>query len=156
MKKAELILIAITVVGYILFLTDTTGGAIVTTAFSLILSLLYFPLGIFLFNDVKLSRIGKKESYNGLGAFRQIAIILVGSGLQSCVIGLLFKVMCWPGAEIMNTAGITVIIFVTIVAALAFINGPRTYFSKIIKRVVIYGGLCVMVAFLPKYIFIDI
>ncbi len=106
MKKAELILIAITIVGCILHLLNIGGGSFFTTIFSLILSLLYFPLGIFLFNDVKLSRIGKKESYNGLNVFKQVSFVLIGMALQVLVLGILFKVMFWPGANIMSVMGL--------------------------------------------------
>lgn len=156
MKKAELILILIAILAVTLHLLNIGGGSFLTTIFSLILSLLYFPLGIFLFNDVKLSRIGKKESYNGLNVFKQVSFVLIGMALQVLVLAILFKVMFWPGANIMSVMGLVTIVPVFIISVIAFINGPRKFFSKIVKRVIVYSGLAMLLAFMPKYYFLDI
>lgn len=156
MKKAELIIASTIILGVTLHLMNIPGGAIFTTTFSLVLSFLYCPLGVFLFNNVKLSRIGKKESYNGLNVFKQVSFVLVGVGLQVLVLGILFKVMFWPGANIMSVMGLVTIVPVFIISVIAFINGPRKFFSKIVKRVIVYSGLAMLLAFMPKYLFLDI
>lgn len=156
MKKAELIIGIIALLGVSLHILNVPGGSTLTVLSTLTLSFLYLPLGIFLFNNVKLSRIGKKESYNGLNAFKQVSFVFVGMGLQILVLGILFKIMNWSGADIMNLSGIFALIFVLVLSVIAFINGPRQFFLKIVKRVIVYGGLAILLAFMPKYSLLDI
>lgn len=156
MKKAEFIIGILALLGVSLHILNVPGGSTLTVLSALTLSFLYLPLGIFLFNNVKLSRIGKKESYNGLNAFKQISFVLVGMGLQILVLGILFKIMNWSGADIMNLSGIFALIFVLVLSVIAFINGPRQFFLKIVKRVIVYGGLAILLAFMPKYLLLDI
>lgn len=156
MKKAEFIIGILALLGVSLHILNVPGGSTLTVLSALTLSFLDLPLGIFLFNNVKLSRIGKKESYNGLNAFKQISFVLVGMGLQILVLGILFKIMNWSGADIMNLSGIFALIFVLVLSVIAFINGPRQFFLKIVKRVIVYGGLAILLAFMPKYLLLDI
>lgn len=156
MNKVEFIIGILALLGVSLHILNIPGGSILTVLSALTLSFLYLPLGIFLFNNVKLSRIGKKESYNGLNAFKQVSFVLVGMGLQILVLGILFKIMNWSGADIMNWSGIIIIIFTLIISVIAFINGPRQFFLKIVKRVIVYGGLAILLAFMPKYLLLDI
>ena len=99
MQKAfgwiERVLIGLAIIGFMLILTSTLGGASILILSLVFLSLLYFVGGYF-----QPTPDGKVSA--------KLALIKIASGLtlSVLVIGLLFKIMLWNGAAIMLLIGL--------------------------------------------------
>ena len=95
MEKTEKILgllIITLMISRLLFYYPILDTAIVLLA--IILSLLYFALGFALLNNVRLTKIINKESYNGIGILRILGAAFTGFILSMITIYSLFKAFC--------------------------------------------------------------
>ncbi|MFY0672595.1 MAG: hypothetical protein JXQ87_04295 [Bacteroidia bacterium] len=96
MKILELILAVLSALGIILKMFLVPGSSAIITFTLSTLSLLYLILGFNIFNNYSFKPGNAKKSFFGV-----ILGILISSG----VLGLLFKVMIWPGAQVVMQSG---------------------------------------------------
>jgi hypothetical protein len=148
MRKAEIIIIALCIVSVILNFMLVPGGVLFTLITLLALSTLYFYLGFALFNGIRLRKIFKKESYAGINALRIVGCIGTGMALSLLVIGLLFKLLAWPGSFINLLAGLFFVTVVLIISIIKFIMTKSSFYKLIIIRCAIF--------FIIGFIFINL
>ncbi|EJF10152.1 hypothetical protein [Pontibacter sp. BAB1700] len=150
MKKTEIVLGAIAVVALILNLLFVPGSSILTVISLSAISVLYMYLSFALFNGVRLRYIFKKNSYKGISTMRIIGAVLTGLALSITLIGLLFKFQDWPGATINLGVGLFGLVIALIVGAVKYSKSKSDYYTKIFKRIAVYGGLGLIMLLLPK------
>lgn len=114
------------------------GAMLLIVAFSTI-SLLYFYFAFALFNNIPFGKILQKSSYHGISAVKIIGSIGAGLALSLMVMGMLYKIMWWPGAAILSTMGIISLLPVGVVVFIKYLSDNASYYSDILKRVAIYG-----------------
>jgi hypothetical protein len=85
-----------------------SGGEILTLWAMLTLSCLYYPLGFLFFNQIRLRHIFKKDAYQNVTAARIILAVVTGIGLSTMIVGSLFKLLTFPGADNMLLMGLVV------------------------------------------------
>lgn len=90
--KTEKVLVIITIIAIFLKFFHVPGGAPLLALSLLILALLYFPFGFYFLSD---------KSYKE----NTITSIVFGWLLSICFIGIMFRIMHWPGAMGMNLIG---------------------------------------------------
>lgn len=105
MLKAEKILISIVLIALVMRYTGTGGGVVLLITGMSALAVFYY-LAPLLFNGIRLRSTFKSGSFDGVPLAAFIAAFLAGGGLAVTLLGVLFKLQFWPGAERLLYAGI--------------------------------------------------
>lgn len=138
--KTEKTLTAIFLISVILKFIDLPGASLLLIFSLLFLSLLYFLFAFYFFPDKNL-----KQQNLGLSITGGIAISLL-------VIGILFKLMFWPGSSITLLAGI---LLTFIIGIIIFKFSGKTdeslkiYYKNFITRIVFWLGLALCFYYVP-------
>ena len=156
MKKFEIVVAIVIVISVVLRLLDIPGSFPVMLISLSILSMLYYPFGFLLLNDIPLKGIFKKESYNGKSTLRIVFSVLAGLALSVTVIGLLFKIEFYPGARFMLELGSLGLFVAVIISIIKYRKNRDLFYSSMVKRAVIIGGLALFLLVLPNSILVDL
>lgn len=149
MKKAEIVLGASALIALAFNLLFIPGGNVLTVLLLSSLAVLYMYLSFALFNDISLKAIFKRESYKGKSIKRIVGAVLSGLALAVTIIGILFKVQAWPGASVMVGFGTAALSISLVVGVLRYARSKSGYYTRIFKRIAIYGGLGFILMLLP-------
>ncbi len=156
MKKAEIIIATLSIIALGLNLLLIPGGGVLTVLTLSTLSMIYFYLGFALFNDIKLRRIFKKDSYKEISSLRILGAVVAGFALSMTTIGFMFKFQSWPGADFNLGAGLVGLLIVTIIGAIKYSKNKSNYYIRIFKRTAILGGLGLILMLIPKTSWIEL
>ena len=146
MKKAEIVIVVLCITAVILNFMLVPGGVLFTVLTFMLLSILYFNLGFALFNGIRLRNIFKKESYVGIKASRMIGCIGTGMALSLLIVGLLFKLLSWPGSFVNLMAGLFFVAVVLIISIIKLVTSKSSFYKWIIIRCVVLftiGFICI-------------
>lgn len=153
MKKLEPILGILAVLAIALKFIGIPGSNILIILVLTFLSWSYL-LGFLLFNNIRLRQIFKKQSYSGISKKRLIGSVCLGILLSSIIMGSLFKLMFWPGGQLFFSL---LLLTPFLVYALVLNAKNQTpFYSGILKRILVIGGLGLATLALPKNTLIDI
>jgi len=122
-----------------LFLIPGSGPVIVLSASFLVL--MYFFFSFAFFNGIRLRKIFKRTSYKGIKTSRIIGAIAAGIVLSLCLVGIMFKLMFWPGQQQMLLGSLVLLVPVAVISLIKYASGKSPYYIKIITRLFIIGGL---------------
>lgn len=158
MKKAEVIIASLTVISLILklVLNYFPGINALTVLLLSFLSLLYFHLGFAIFNNIRLRKIFNKESYKNISRLKIFGSIATGLTLSIMVIGILFKVMHWPGASVNLIFGFIGILIVSIISVIKYLKTKSLYYTKILNRNLVFGAIALFLILIPEMTWIEI
>jgi hypothetical protein len=151
MKKTELIAGIIAILSLILQALLLPGGNVLTVLSLSVLAILYLYCGLLLFNDIRLRAAFKKISYAGISTSRKIGAIGAGFALSMVIVGIMFKIQSWPGADLMIKEGFAVVVIVCIVAGFKYPKSKSGYYNRIFKRAAIFGGFGLLLMIIPPY-----
>jgi glucan phosphoethanolaminetransferase (alkaline phosphatase superfamily) len=155
MKKTEKILIGIAILAIVLkYLFIPVSGALFTFSM-MILSFIYFYLGFILFNNIRLRKVFKKESYKGISKLKIVGAICTGSALSLITIGFLFKGQHWPGADFNLLSGVICCSVVLIISLIKYNKSKSEYYKKILNRVTIGVILGFLMYLVPTRTFVN-
>jgi len=149
MKKTEIIVAGIAILAIIMKFTHLPGAGILLVLSLGVLSMLYMYLGFAFFNNIKFKEIFKKKSYVDTNKKRLIGAIGTGFTLSMAVVGILFKIQLYPGAETQLMVGIGGLIIVSIISIIKMLKKSEKFYKSILIRVVIFGAICVFFISLP-------
>jgi glucan phosphoethanolaminetransferase (alkaline phosphatase superfamily) len=155
MKKTEIIIAILSIIAFLLNLFLVPGGSVLTILMLSILSSIYFYFGFALFNNIRFRNILKKESYKGISALQIIGAIGTGLAISLTLIGIMFKIMSWPGAYVNLYVGIFASLVILIIGGLKFSKNKSDYYLKIFKRIGITGGLALIIVISPRNTLLD-
>lgn len=151
MKKLEIIFGGLAILSMLLNLLFLMPGAAIMMLIGFAsISVFYMYFSFALFNGIAFRGIFKKESYVGISRTRIIGAVLVGFALSVSSVGILFKMMAWPGANENLLLGLAAFFIALLVGAFRYANSPDPYYRQIFKRIAIYGGLALAVYLLPS------
>lgn len=150
MKKTEIILVIIALIGFGLYLIPIEGGTIIVTVSLILLSLMYFIFGFAFLNGIKLKKIFKKESYKGISVLSIILAIVMGMTLSTAVIGVLFGLLSWLGAGIMLVIGLLNLAFLGILILVGYLVDKSFSLRGVMGRALILAGLSLLLLILPN------
>lgn len=139
MKITELVLAISFIIAIILSIHLFPGAGLLAILFGSLLSMLYFYFGFAFFNNIPLSSIFKKSSYTAVSTTRIVGGIAVGFVLSTATIGILFKLMSWPGADFIVLIGLASMIVVFAIAIFKNIRNKSSYYHKIFLRLGVWG-----------------
>lgn len=142
MKRAEQVLwslFAIAIVMRIAF-----GAAFFwSCTLALTLACFYFYFSIWLFNNIPLSRVFKKESYLGISGLRVVGCVLISFVYSNAVMAALYKLASWPGSFIMNILAILGLLISGTVIIIRLSKGTeREFYRGLLIRNVLMMLLC--------------
>ncbi len=126
---AEIILGVLFASSITLLLLSIPGSGILSVLSSMFFVSFYMFAGVFLF---------KAHKANSL------AVILSILGISISVIGVLFKILDWPGGMLSLKIGLTSL---SIIGLISFFLYPRSKFSvyaNLLARSIIYSGVCAL------------
>lgn len=144
MKVSELVLAISFIIAIILFIHLFPGAGLLSVVFGSLLSMLYFYFGFALFNNMPISTIFKKSSYATISTSRIIGGIAAGLVLSNLTIGILFKLMSWPGADFMLFIGLATMVVVFAIAIFKNIKSKSSYYSTIFIRLGFFGSIAAL------------
>ncbi|PZR19316.1 MAG: hypothetical protein DI539_14440 [Flavobacterium psychrophilum] len=149
MKITERILLLFAVIGIILSLIPIPGGNMLTILALGLLAMLYFYFGFAFFNGIRTRDMFKKSSYAGIKGVRIPGAIFTGMLLSVAVVGILFKVMMWPGASFMLLVGIVPFFVLTLTTILKYSGNKDGYYKRIFVRTIVFGSVSLLLYLLP-------
>src|SRR5687767_3058439 len=145
MKKIEILLFVVTAFAIHMKFTVYTGGDELIMLSLTLLAVFYFALGFLLFNNVRLLRVFKSESYKDITALKVTGAIGLGIALSQICIGIVFKVLDLPGADEMLLIGIPFVSIIFVVALVKYIQTKNTrYYAPLVIRIFIFGSIGVL------------
>ncbi len=156
MKKAEIIFGTLAIIGLTINLLDIPGGIVLTVLTLSIISTLYMYLSFALFNDIRLGKIFKKDSYKRISTMKIVGAIMVGFALSITMIGILFKFQSWPGASFNLGFGLFWLLICSIVGLIKYLKTKSDYYTKIFKRIAIYGVIGLVLMILPRKTWLEV
>ena len=140
MKRFEIILGIIFLIALIFKIALIPGGVILATISLTLLAMFYNFFAFAFFNKIRLKNIFSGKSYQGISVWRIIGSIGLGWGLAALCMGILFKLMQWPGGMIMLLTGLITILIVVIIALVKFFLSKGDFYKTILLRIAIIGG----------------
>ena len=154
MKKIELIsgvLSVITVTGYLM---GFPAFKMLSALLMMILFLLYFFFGFALLNNIGFRNIFSKNSYNE-SAGRKIAGA-IGSGfiLSMLVMGIMYKLFFWPGADIVIFSAVVTGITALAICVFLYSRTGSYHLRAIYRRLLIFSLAGSLLLFIPTPVLI--
>lgn len=149
MKKIEIILISLAILGIILSYNLVTGGNLLTVAAFTCLTFFYLIFGFALFNGFSILDLFKKKAYQRVSAMRYLGAVCFGFTLFILVTGIFFQVMVWPGSSILILVGFFALLVSTIVAVVRYSKTrDNTFYKGIFMRSIVVTVLGVTAFFI--------
>lgn len=149
-KKVEIGLIGLFVIALVLHILHLPGSALLLILSLGILAILYFLFGVVLFNnqDIK-GRLNElsENAYKRPNIGAKFKNIGIGVVFTIAVEGILFKLLSWPGANILLIFGIVGLSIVTVISVRT--NSKDKASSDMLKRIILFGGLGVFLFLIP-------
>lgn len=124
MKTFEKVASLFALIGTTLMLMSVHAGTTIFAYSILALSLMYFFWGFAFFNSIPLRNIFKRSAYASLPRYHVAGGIFTGIALFFACMGILFKLLWWPGALIELAGGIA---FCFIILFISFIKKTAKY-----------------------------
>jgi len=144
--KTEKVLLALFIISLIFKLMHWPGAGPIMILSLLILALCYFPFGFYFFSDKNLKT-------------QKIGISLVFGWLLSiCIIGILFKLMYWPGSSPMLLIGTLTVVPLIGVAILLYVKSTeilKNYYKNLLIRTSVLFLLSLLCFLLPNSVLIN-
>jgi len=129
MRFVEKALIALAALGLFFKLMLYPGGAVLLVISLSALSCLYMFFDFALANNIRLRNLFKGESYHDYKVLRILGAIAMGMVLAMLCTGILFRLMFWPGANVMLIEGLA-LAAVTLVIVIIKYSRNKTLFYK--------------------------
>ena len=139
MKKSELLFGLMALLALALRFFALNGGPQLMIIALSGLALLYFYLGFALLNHIPFRKLFRKESYRAISGMRIFGAVAAGTALSQVVIGILFKLLRWPGAHEMLLIGLVGLSLVFVVAGIRYLQSRAAFYSSLFLRLAVFG-----------------
>ena len=145
--KTEKVMTSIFLLAFIAKLFDLPGLSILLILSLGIISILYFPLAFYFFSDKSLNR-------------QNIALSIVGGMVLAIIpMGILFKIMFWPGAQVELASSLIltpILLVITILLSRKNNEELKVYYKNYLTRIIFWLTLCVAFYFVSNSTLIKI
>ena len=151
MKKAEIILIVLMVLGIIMKFLHYPFSSLIFLLAASSLATVYFYFGFALFNGVRMRNMFKKVSYQEIGVKKILFAVGAGLALSVLLIGILFKLQHWPAADMQLMLGFYSSLLLLTIALVFFLRSKANLFKGIMLRCLLFCSIgAVLVFTTPK------
>ena len=141
MRKLEIILGFFSLAAIVLTVLSVTGGNLLTIFVLSALSLVYMIFGFAIITGFGLRNAFKKKTYENIRMWRVVGAVALGWGLGSIIIGILFKVMLWPGADKMLANGLFSGIIALPIIVVKLIQTKAPFYKINLIRLLVIAGI---------------
>ena len=149
MKNTEKITTVLFFLALLFKILNIPGADILLILSIVILSLIYYPFGFAFFNQIKLRRIFNKASYDGISTKKIIGAVFFGIILSTICIGILFKILMFPGGTIILTIGTISAIAILTFSIIRYVSSKHSFHLFFIKRAIIITVIGIIVYLTP-------
>jgi hypothetical protein len=111
---------------------------------------IFYYLSFALLNNIRLRDIFKKEAYMNTNVKRIIGAVGMGMGFSAILMGTLFKLQFWTGAEFQLETGLVFTGILTAIALYFYIRNQTAFLKRIFKRVAIIGLIGMITWLIPE------
>lgn len=146
MKRIELVLIAIAVLGICLDRFSVPGINVLLVMTLAGLAMFYFFFGVVIFSDVQFRGIIKTSTTEEISPLRKVWSALAGVTSSIIVIGILFKVQRWPTASLNLNLGLFAAAVISAISIFKYAKTKASYYLIILKRMIILSAIAVLIA----------
>jgi len=112
-----------------------------------VLSCFYSYLGFAIFNGIRFRQIFISVTYKNISVFNIVAGVVAGAAIGICLIGIVFILQKWPGAEIYRSGGLAFSILIPIVASIAILVK-----RPVMAKMVLLRGIPLLALFIYIYV----
>lgn len=149
MKIIEYILVSL--VGLLFFwsFNNESTSKILFIFFATNLSLYYYIFGFAVFNNIPLSKLTKKESYQLIEIKRIVLSIISGWAFSTIIVGIIFKLFDWGFGDTIIIIGLIVNLASLTYSIFKYISNKSPFYLGLIIRGMIYGGFSLSLYLLP-------
>ncbi len=154
MKKLETILLGLFFLSIILKIFSLPGGELILLLSGASLAMFYYVAGYFIMNDVSLRRLLRERKSKNVSVPVLFGSIMAGWDFSIITLGILFKLMFFPGADNMLVAGIILLTVLQIGSIFIRKTHPQT-FARFFNRVIIFFGAGLLASFISYNQIID-
>ena len=119
---------------YLVFISNPAGEEVVNLSI-VILSIFYFPFGFIYLNEIPLSKLFHKNTYQKISWLRGIGVTLAGMVFWILIFAILFRIRTLPGTREMSTYGIisgSIVLLVLIQRAITSSN--KSFYRRMLIR----------------------
>lgn len=155
MKIAELIIAGIAFIGLLMNLLIIPGAGAILVVFLSTLSMFYFGLSVMLFNPEIISKHTADQVQSKTKPLRIIGSVGTGIGLSIALVGILFKMMHWPGSHAMLLVGGIIIGIIAVIATIRFVTTRSVFSRNILVRAAAIGLITLILYMLPPYALLE-
>ena len=113
------------------------------------LSLFYTYFSFAYFNNIHFKKILKNESYKNISKWRIFGTIGLGFGLGFTTLGILWSLIYWPFNNF-YPLGIPILLIIGLISITKFSQKKSQNYICILKRVLIIGGLGIVLWITPQ------
>lgn len=156
MKKLELILLSLYGVFLVLNALQLPGSSLLFILFSTSYSMFYFIAGFAIFNNISFAAFKNTKGLKSISPKRAVASIAFGMAISVLILGVLFKVLIWPGWQTMLINGLGILIFAYLFSFLLAKNKNNITLAKAKPRVLIAAIFGLVFYFLPSQTIVEI
>ena len=141
MKKTEIVLGSIFVISLVFRVLHIPASGILTVLSLSALAQLYFMFSFALFNNIGFRKLFKSESYKDIEVKKIVLPALIGAfGFSTTIIGILFKLMFWPGSSFTLGLGLFFMSISFVIISIIFYK-DKAYYKNILIRFLIIGTI---------------
>lgn len=134
MKAVEKTLVIFVLISIIYKYFHGLGSSMLLIVSMNLLAILYFYLSFALFNNINPKDIFKKASYANTTKRRISFAIVTGMALSISILGILFKIQDFPGADLLLIFGMLISLIITVVSLWKNNKDKGNFFSNILVR----------------------
>ncbi len=134
MRKIELSLMIISLVGLILVIAGLVAAWYIVITFLLLLGILYYFFGFALLNNIPPGEIFRSGSYNGISPLRIFGSVLAGMAISTVPLAVLFKLREYPMSGMITMyAGLATFLVLIIMTILYIRQNKKIHLENIIR-----------------------
>ena len=154
MKNLEKIVLGLFFVSIPLKIFQLPGGQLILLLSGASVAMFYYVAGYFILNDVSLKMLLKERKGKNVSIPILFGSIMAGWDFSIIALGILFKLMFFPGADNMLVTGIILLTILQIGSLFIRKTNPET-FARFFNRVIIFFGAGLLASFLSYNQIID-
>jgi hypothetical protein len=147
LKALEKFLAAFCIISLGFQFAGLTGSAFLILLAFLSLASYYFVFGFAVFNSITFGGLFKNESYKEVNILRVVGAIVSGISISTIVVGILFKLFSWPGANEEIVTGVIPGLVILVVGAFRYRKSKAKYYLEIFYRLTFYTGIGIISIF---------
>lgn len=155
LRKVEIILCVAVAVAVLLRMALVSGSTSFLITMLMTLTFVYFYLGFLLFTGVSFKGMFRKASYEGIAGSRIAGAVFSGFALATVCVGVLFKLLSWPGSAIDLAVGLVLCAVILVISFMKIGGKYSGYYKPLVVRMLIACVLSAGLLSMPQKAYLE-